>query len=194
MTTSSESAAADVRATLQAFQEGYTHRDRAILDEFMHLFSADATLEVIGTSAVSTSTDEWCIGRPAVRALVEADWQFWGNLALDITGARIHVQDRVAWLATTGTVTQTMPLTQTFANVANYLKRVMEQPAEVNVERELLLVIQGAAGTLANVHDGEHYVWPIRFTATLVQGETRWLFHQIHFSYATIHDPDVRIT
>jgi hypothetical protein len=55
-------------------------------------------------------------------------------------------------------------------------------------------VIQGAAATLASVRDGEHYVWPIRFTAIFVQEQTRWLFHQIHFSYATIHDPDVRIT
>jgi hypothetical protein len=70
----------------------------------------------------------------------------------------------------------------------------MEHGAELDVERELLLVILGAATTLANVHDGEHYVWPIRFTATLIQEQIRWQFHQIHFSYATIHDPDVRIT
>jgi hypothetical protein len=194
----SNSAVADIRATLQAFQDGYTHRDLATIDAFMELFSSEATLEVIGTSAVSTAVDEWCIGRPSVRALVEADWQFWGDLKLDLTEARIHLRDSVAWLATTGTVTQTIPLTQTYSNITHYLSQAIEQRnnmnSDRNVESELLLVIQGAASALANAHKGEHYVWPMRFTATLVQEQEHWLFHQIHFSYATIHDPDVRVT
>jgi hypothetical protein len=193
MTQSSE-VTTTVRTVLQAFQDGYTHRDTATLDTFMQLFTSDAQLEVIGTSAVSTTADEWCIGSPAVRALLEADWQFWGNLVLDVTDARIHVQDAVAWLATSGTVTQTIPLAQTHRNITAYLTRVMEQQAVLDVERELLLVILGAASSLANARDGDHYVWPIRFTAVLVQQQTGWRFHQIHFSYPTIHDPDVRLT
>jgi len=193
MTQSSE-VTATVRTVLQAFQDGYTHRDTATLDTFMQLFTSDAQLEVIGTSAVSTTADEWCISPPAVHALIEADWQFWGNLVLDVTDARIYVQDAVAWLATSGTVTQTIPLAQTYRNITAYLTRVMEQQAALDVERELLLVILGAASSLANARDGDRYVWPIRFTAVLVQQQAGWRFHQIHFSYPTIHDPDVRLT
>lgn len=187
-------ASAAVRATLQAFQEGYIQREAPALDTFMQLFTHEPLLEVIGTSAVSKATGEWCIGRPAVRDLIEADWQSWGDLALDVDAAHIHVQGAVAWLATTGTVSQTIPLEQTYANITAYLTRVLEQRAELDIERELLMVVLGAASTLANVRDGERYVWPIRFTAVLVQEQVAWRFRQIHFSYPTIHDPDVRFT
>jgi hypothetical protein len=126
--------------------------------------------------------------------LIDADWQFWGDLALDVPGAHIHVHTSVAWLATTGTVTQTIPLAQTYGNITAYLTRTIEQRTEIDLERELLTVILGAATSLANARDGDRYVWPIRFTAVLVQQRSGWHFEQIHFSYPTIHDPDVRIT
>ena len=192
--TPSTQASAAVRAALQAFQDGYSRRESSALDTFMELFTSDSELEVIGTSAVSTATGEWCIGRPAVRSLIEADWQSWGDLVLDVAGARIYAQGAVAWLATTGTVTQTIPLAQTYGNITAYLARVIEQRADLDIERELLMVILGAASTLASARDGERYMWPMRFTAVLVQQPAGWQFHQVHFSYATIHDPDVRVT
>jgi hypothetical protein len=43
---------------------------------------------------------------------------------------------------------------------------------------------------------GMIYTWPLRFTAVLlrrtVEGEKRWLFHQVQFSFATTRYPDVR--
>jgi hypothetical protein len=191
--TSSEPAVADVRATLQTFQDGYTHRDTAALDTFMGLFAPDAMLEVIGTSASARTEDEWCVGRTAVRDLIAADWQFWGYLVLDVAGAHIHIQGPVAWLATTGTVTQTIALAQRYVNITDYLRRVMDRRTDLDVERELLLVILGAASALANARDGDQYIWPLRFTAVLIQQQEQWLFHQIHFSFPTIHDPDVRL-
>lgn len=192
MSLPSETIAADVRAALQAFQDGYTHRSSASLGTFMNLFVADASLEVVGTSAVARATDEWCVGRPMVRALVEADWHSWGDLRLDVAGATIHVHGDVAWLATTGTLSQTLPLKQRFSNITTYFQGVADRQTELDVERELLLVILGSASTLASIRDGEHYVWPLRFTAVLVRQQF-WQFHQIHFSYPTIHDPDVRL-
>ena len=60
-------------AALQQFQDGYTRRDVQTLDAFMELFIAGDELEVIGTSASSTTNDEWSRGRDAVQALVKAD-------------------------------------------------------------------------------------------------------------------------
>jgi hypothetical protein len=192
MSIPSETSAADVRAAFQAFQDGYTQRSSASLDTFMNLFVADASLEVVGTSAIARATDEWCVGPPMTRALIEADWQYWGDLRLDVAGATIHIQGEVAWLATTGTLNQTLPLKQRLSNITSYLQGITDRQAELDVERELLLVILGSASTLASIRDGEHYVWPLRFTAVLVRQQS-WQFHQIHFSYPTIHDPDVRI-
>ena len=43
-----------VRLTLQRFQDGYTQRAVAALDEFMQLFADEAGLEVIGTNGVKS--------------------------------------------------------------------------------------------------------------------------------------------
>jgi hypothetical protein len=190
---SSDASVADVRATLQTFQDGYSRRDLSTLDIYMDLFAPDTTLEVLGTSASARTEDEWCTGIAAVRQLIAADWQFWGDLLLDVAGAHIHRIGSVAWLATTGTITQIIPLEQRYTNITNYLQRVMNRQTELDVERELLLVILGSASALANARDGERYIWPLRFTAVLIEQRARWQFHQIHFSYPTIHDPDVRL-
>ncbi len=65
---------------------------------------------------------------------------------------------------------------------------------EVDTEGELLNVILGAVSALANRRRGEQYMWPIRFTATLIRDQGQWKFHQIHFSYPTVHLPQVRLT
>jgi hypothetical protein len=96
-------------AALQQFQDGYTRRDVQTLDAFMELFIAGDELEVIGTSASSTTNDEWSRGRDAVQALVKADWEEWGNLALDLDHATMHVLSDVAWIATLGTYPKRSP-------------------------------------------------------------------------------------
>ena len=86
----------EVRALLSRFQEGYSRRDQTYLDQFMELFVADDELEVIGTNAVDLKGKEWCRGREAVRNLVSSDWQYWGDVAVDVEGAHIHVRGETA--------------------------------------------------------------------------------------------------
>ena len=191
---SSTNDGADVRSTLQAFQDGYTQRSGTALDAFMRLFVTNIHLEVIGTSAVTRTTDEWCVGQAAVRALIEADWRDWGDLVLDVAGAAIQIRGDVAWLATTGTLSQTLTAEQRLANLAAYLHGAAERQTAVDIERELLLVMLGAASTLANIRDGDRYTWPLRLSAVLVRQPNAWQFCQLHFSYPTIHDPDIRLT
>jgi hypothetical protein len=160
----------------------------------MELFSADDHLEVIGTSAVTSASDEWCIGGAATRALIAADWQSWGDLALDIAGATIHVLGDVAWVATTGMVSQTITATQSYDNITGYLRHVLDDETDTAPDRKLLSVILGAAAALSETRQGDQYTWPIRLTAVLVRGAKQWRFHQVHFSFPTIYSPQVRIT
>ena len=88
-----------VRLVLQRFQDGYTRRDVARLDEFMRLFADDAGLEVIGTNGVKPGVDEWYVDKAGARELVKGDWEGWGDLRLDVDGAHIQVRGDVAWLA-----------------------------------------------------------------------------------------------
>ena len=37
---------------------------------------------------------------------MEDDWKYWGDVSLDVEGAKIHVLGGMAWLATSGTVSQ----------------------------------------------------------------------------------------
>jgi hypothetical protein len=184
-----------VRNTLQAFQDGYDRRDKTLLPDFRKLFVPEDELEVIGTGAIEPGDDEWCLGLDAACALVENDWEGWGDLALDVADARIHVEGEVSWLATTGTVTMDLDTTETYRDYLEYLKQVADDESS-EPRLRLLEILRGTTNTLFEAERGMIYTWPLRFTAVLlrrtVEGEKRWLFHQIQFSFATTRYPDVR--
>jgi hypothetical protein len=96
-----------VRSALQKFQDGYTARDVTRLDDFMQLFVQDDAIEMIGIGASKRAAGEWFEGVSRIREIVESDWKYWGDVKLDVEGANINLLGDVAWLSTTGTVTQT---------------------------------------------------------------------------------------
>ena len=181
-----------VRAVLQRFQDGYTRRSLDNLNEFMTMFVSDDTLEVIGTGALKPGEFEWCLGLAATRELVENDWKGWGDLVLDVQGARIYTSGDAAWLATNATVNMTIPAEQGYADHISYLRARLAE--ETPAARDLLLdIVRGGSNTLFEFEQGEHFVWPLRFTAVLVRREGRWLFHQMQFSHANTRFPDERL-
>lgn len=193
-----------VRDTLQKFQDGYKRRDTSQIENFRSLFIPEDDLEIIGTGAIETGDDEWCLGLDAACDLVLNDWEGWGDLALDVADARIHVLGDVAWLATTGTVSMDLDPVET---VRDYLSYIQEMAGDEDVppKERLIEVLRGGSNTLFEAERGELYTWPIRFTAVLIRrpgeengsaqtGTGRWLFHQIQFSFATTRFPDVRNT
>jgi SnoaL-like domain len=180
-----------VRETLQQFQDGYERRDTALLEEFRSLFVQEDDCEVIGTGAIEPGDDEWCLGPEAACNLVENDWEGWGDLALDVADARIHVLGDAAWLATTGTVTMDLDTTETYRDYLSYIESVAGDEA-LDPRARLIEVMRGGITTLFEAERGKQYVWPLRFTAVLVQRGERWLFHQVQFSFATTRFPDVR--
>src|SRR5512135_3422552 len=97
----------EVNLTLQKFQDGYTARDVTKLDEFMQLFVQDESIEMIGIGASKRAATEWFEGHNRIREIVESDWRYWGDVKLDVKGAKITTNGETAWLSTTGTVTQT---------------------------------------------------------------------------------------
>jgi hypothetical protein len=181
-----------VRAVLQAFQDGYTPRDLQNLDSFMELFVSEDELEVIGTGAVQPGGLEWCLGRAAVREIVASDWKSWGDLKLDVSGARIWVQGETAWLATTGTVTDTITAENLYRSYVEYMHRMVKDEIMSSQEKSME-ILRAGTDMLHNIQRGEECVWPFRFTAVLVHRENGWLFHQIHFSHPTTRWPDERL-
>jgi hypothetical protein len=182
---------ARVRDVLQQFQDGYTARDLDRLDEFMELFAGADGLEVIGTGAYVEGKGEWCLEPEAVRRLVEGDWRFWGDLELDVAGARIHVLGDVAWLATAGTVTERVEADEGSENYLAYVQHLLD--LDVTAREKMLEIVRDGANAIVEMQRGETYIWPLRFTAVLVRRDGRWRFHQMQFSFPTTRAPDVRI-
>jgi hypothetical protein len=179
----------EIRSLLQAFQEGYTHRDLNQLDAFMGLFIPD--VEIIGTNGVKPGVDEWYINRDSARELVRGDWETWGDLRLDVASASIQVHDSVGWIAASATVTQTIGA----ENYASFLKFIREfiDSSTLAPEQKLNFILRAGTNTVFELRRGEIFVWPLRFTAVVVRTADGWKFAQMNFSFPTIYFPDVRI-
>ncbi|MBN2394660.1 MAG: hypothetical protein JXR84_28270 [Anaerolineae bacterium] len=117
----------DVHAVLQKFQDGYTARDLTGLDDFMQLFVQDDSIEMIGIGAVKRAANEWFEGVARVQEIIESDWKYWGDVRLDVDGAKITVRGEVAWLSTTGTVTQTQAFDTAIQFHLNDMKAIFDQ-------------------------------------------------------------------
>ena len=179
----------EIRSLLQSFQDGYTRRDVTQLDAFMELFTPNA--EVIGTNGVRPGEDEWYTNRDSARNLVEGDWNWWGDLSLDVDSASIQVLDNVGWIATTATVTKTMGA-ESYASFLESIKAYIET-SSLPPEQKLRFILRGGTNTLYELGRGEKFVWALRFTAVVVREAGGWKFAQVNFSFPTIYYPDVRI-
>ncbi len=183
----------EVRALLGRFQDGYARRDPSYLDAFMELFIPGDELEVIGTGALVPGEGEWCIGQEAVRELVASDWEYWGDVKYDVKGASIHVRGDVAWLATTGTVTDTITKEERYSGYLDYVKGVLEED-EMSQREKMLDIVGVGTDIVVALPLSETFVWPFRFRAIAVQDAGEWRFHQMQFSFPTTRSPDVRNT
>jgi hypothetical protein len=180
-----------VRQVLERFQNYYTLRDPALITEFEELL-ADTDFEVIGTNGIQPGEGEWYLGQAAARELFLGDWQYWGDLRLDVPGARIRVNGQTAWLSATATVTKTIPAGQNYTDYLAFVRKYLDKDGP-SAEEKLLYILRGGNNTLYELRGGEHFTWPLRFTAILAQQDGHWKFQHMQFSFPTIYFPDVRI-
>ena len=180
-----------VRETLQRFQDYYTRRDPALLDTFLELL-LDDDLEVIGTNGLQPAEGEWYLSRAAAREIFLGDWQYWGDVRLDVPGARIRVNGKTAWLSAAGTVSKTILAEQNYADFLAFIKQHIDTEGP-SAEQKLLHILRGGSNTLYELRRGEHFTWRLRFTAVLTQHGADWKFQHMHFSFPTIYFPDARI-
>ncbi len=180
-------AVSEVRAVLQRFQDGYTGREIAAVDAFwQELFVPDEDQLIVGTGH-----DEWCHGPESVRELLRSDWEFWGDVAIDVPGAHIWVSGDVAWLVAPGIVSNTVTAEDFDNGTLKSIERTLS--GAMNHRAKLLEIGRITANTLFETGKGDRYVWPFRFAAVLVRRQGRWLFHQLQFSFPTTRTPDERI-
>lgn len=180
----------EIQATLQEFQNGYTNRDPARLDDFMTLFAPDDDIEMIGIGAAKRGATEWFEGHTRIREIVESDWRYWGDVRFDVEGAKITVHGETAWLSTTGTVTQTQAFDATLGFHLNDMKAILDQEG-LSADEKLMEATHYGMRRLRERAKGPGYSWPFTFTAVLVKvGSTAhgtpetalWRIHTIHWA------------
>ena len=59
----------------------------------MQPFVQDESIEMIGVGASKHVANEWFEGLARIREIVEGNWKNWGDVKLDVAGAKITVQD-----------------------------------------------------------------------------------------------------
>lgn len=182
---------ADIRQVLERFQGYYTQRDPALIDGLMELMAED--LEVIGTNASRPGAEEWYLDRESAREIFLGDWESWGDVRLDVPGARIHAGGETAWLSATATVSMTIRAEKNYSDYLEFVRRYIES-SPASAEEKLLYLLRGGANTLYELRRGENFVWPLRFTAVLTRMHEGWKFVHMQFSFPTTYFPDVRIT
>ncbi len=176
-------ATTEIRQVLQRFQDGYTLRDIEQLDEFMKLFVPGSETELIGIGASARNQNEWFQGTERIREIIEFDWQYWGDVKLEVKEAKITVKGEVAWLSTVGTIFQTDHV-QTDELTEFSLKQMKEMLDDVTLTPRARLV-EAAHFGVRRWREREKptgYPWPFVFTAILVKQENQWRFHTIHWS------------
>ncbi len=171
----------DIRSTLQKFQDGYSARNTALLDDFMRLFSSSDQIELIGVGASKRAANEWFEGHSQIREIVEGDWLYWGNVALDVEGARITVRGDTAWVTTTGTVTQNEALDTTIPFRVEDMKKILDQE-DLSDDQKIMEATHYGIRRLRECSMGVGHSWPFTFMAVLVLEDGAWRFHTIHWS------------
>jgi hypothetical protein len=171
----------EVRQVLQRFQDGYTARDLAKLDEFMALFHRSDDIELIGIGASVRGGNEWFQGIDAIREIVESDWVYWGDVFIDVDGAKITVHGDVAWLSTSGTLTQTDTFTKALPLYLNQMKELLEDETS-DPDARMMEATHFGLRRLRERQKGVGFAWPFVLTAVLVRTHNAWCFHTIHWS------------
>ncbi len=171
----------EVRSVLQHLQDAYTARDPSRLDETVGLFIREEGAELIGIGASTRGGDEWFQGPKQIRSILEGDWEYWGDVTIDVEGAKITTHGDVAWLSTTGAVTQTSHHDKALVFYLEQMKSMLEDP-EVKPNMRLLEATHYGMRRLWERQKGLGHAWPFVLTAVLIREKDRWLFHTLHWS------------
>jgi hypothetical protein len=151
------------------------------LDEFMDLFAPEGGPELIGIGASVRGGNEWFEGPGAIREIVESDWTYWGDVLIDVEGARISALGDVAWLSATGTLAQTDTHDQALPFYLQQMKELLERE-EWDADEQLVEATHFGMRRLRERLKGKGHTWPFVLTAVLVRTGGRWQFHTIHWS------------
>ena len=171
----------DVRGVLQEFQNGYKERNLEKLEEFIALFVQSSDVELIGIGASERGGVEWFEGIDKIREIIQSDWEYWGDVFIDVAGAKISLLGDVAWITTTGTMEQTDTFDKALPFYLEQMKKIIEEDNKTDDEK-LIEASHYGVRRLRERLKGTGYLWPFVISAILQKEGNQWLFHTIHWS------------
>ena len=171
----------EVRKVLQQFQNGYMERNIEKLDAFISLFARSQDIELIGIGAFERGGIEWFEGVDKIREIIQSDWEYWGDVRIDVQAAKIHVKGDAAWMTTTGTLEQTETFDQALPLYLDQMKAIIEDEKK-DADEKLLEASHFGVRRLRERLKGKGYKWPFVLSAIFVREEKQWRFHTIHWS------------
>ena len=182
-----------IKSVLSKFQEGYSKRDLDNIDNYMNeLFANNSAVLAIGKSR-----REWCFGVDYVKKLVSSDWQFWGNLAVDVEHTHINVNEETAWFISDCTLTWHTPEDfDEWCNdfVADYFE---EEGYYVNygLLSKLAIMNLNLQFVVASSREPQDvYVpMPVRLSGSLIKENGVWKINRLHFSNPMPSYPEWRM-
>ena len=115
-----------VRSILGQFQDGYKERDMDQFDAFIKLFVQNPDVELIGIGASERGGVEWFEGVDKIREIIQSDWEYWGDVEIDVAGAKITAKGDAAWLTAAGTLEQTDTLDKAMPQYLEQMKDLLD--------------------------------------------------------------------
>lgn len=183
--------------TLETFKQGYIERDTTKLDKwFSSVFYDDC--EVIGTFAIDPGDVEWKNTRSQSIRLFKSDWIRWGDMAVDLSKARIAFKDNFAWVNFSAVITRnpenstSRTAQESYANMLRNVEKLINSDDSKSEEMKLHTIAYYSNLVMYQYNKGEEYVWPIRITGTMQKENGVWKFRQVHYSYPNRGFPNVR--
>lgn len=179
----------EILEVLHKFQDGYTKRDIENVDDFVE----ELFIMGDGTCILGTGTGELFLGIEQVKTLLKNDWEYWGDVNIDLENVHIDNKQEVAWFATTGTVKNTFEDTkERYDNYVNFIKNKTSD-YELSPKQKITFINWVLALTYhQRLEKKREYLWPLRLSGVLLKDKGKWKFAHLQFSIPKANFPDER--
>lgn len=175
-----------IKNKLSEFQYGYIAKDLTGVDAFIQkMFGKKSdNAQIIGTDSRGPMTPEWCNGAIGIREIIVSDWEGWGDLRIDISGATIHVDidGKFSWVGMAGTLKSKYDSADVYLEGLKNIKTILSEE-KLSPKLKLLKIEEDMGAKLFGAERGDEYVWPVKISAVLKNENNEWFFKQIHFSF-----------
>lgn len=179
----------EILEVLSKFQDGYTKRDIEKIEDFV----GEIFVKGNETSILGTGTGELFLGVEQVKTLIRDDFEYWGDMNIDLENVHIENINDSAWFAAQGTVKYTFKDTdQRYDSYLNFIKNKAEEPG-LTPRQKITFINWALALTYhQRLEEQREYLWPLRLTGVLIKEMNKWKIKHLNFSMPQANFPDER--